>query len=318
MVQRVMLCPGQGAQSVGMGRNWYDGSDEARAVFDRADEVVGDRLGRPLTELCFEGPAETLNRTDAAQPALYVAGVASYRGLLAEWGAGSSRAGAGGEAGVVAAAGLSLGEYTAMHVAGAISFEDGLEMVLLRGRAMQDAAQATPSGMVALIGADEQQADAVVEQARGDDVLVAANFNAPGQIVLSGSMAAVDRADGVAGELGLRATKLAVAGAFHSPLMQPAADAVKTRLDEMPLTPTECRVYANLTGGAHDADADGVRSRLVGQLTGAVRWAECVRSVVKDFPDAELHELAPGKTLAGLARRIDRSLKVQPHDAPAA
>src|SRR5262245_26369221 len=135
----IVLCPGQGAQAVGMGKAWYEASAEARKVFDEADAALGTRLGGKLTDLCFNGPAEKLNRTDISQPAIYTASVASWRGLLAKWGFGN------GESGIKAVAGLSLGEYTALHIAGAFSFAAGLELVTLRGRAMQDAAEAAPS-----------------------------------------------------------------------------------------------------------------------------------------------------------------------------
>ncbi|MEO0631957.1 MAG: ACP S-malonyltransferase, partial [Planctomycetota bacterium] len=210
--QLVVICPGQGAQAVGMGRAWAEASPEARSVFDEADAVLGSDLGAPISTLCFEGPEETLGRTDVSQPALYVAGIACWRGLSASLGF------AEGEAPLAATAGLSLGEYTALHIAGAISFEDGLRLVALRGKAMQDAATAAPSGMVALIGVDEQQAQSIVDESREDGVLVCANFNAPGQVVISGDADACDHAEGVAKANKVRATRLAVAGAFHSPL----------------------------------------------------------------------------------------------------
>ena len=172
----VVLCPGQGAQTVGMGKAWCEASAAARAVFEEADQVLGDSLGAPLSTLCFEGPADQLNRTDAAQPALYACSVASYRALAEQ----------GVELPLGAAAGLSLGEYTALHLAGVFGFVDGLKLVARRGKLMQQASTAEASGMVALTGADEEQAEAVCAAAAGDEVLVCANFNAPGQIVLSG------------------------------------------------------------------------------------------------------------------------------------
>ncbi|HYD00560.1 MAG TPA: ACP S-malonyltransferase, partial [Phycisphaerales bacterium] len=225
---KVILCPGQGAQAVGMGKAWHDTSAEARAVFAEADRALQGRLpdGAKLSELCFNGPVEVLNRTDVSQPAIYTCSVAAWRGMLARWGAANAV-----ETGVAATAGLSLGEYTALHIAGVFSFLDGLELVTLRGRAMQDAAEAVASGMVALIGATEEQAVAVCDQARGGEVLVPANFNAPGQVVISGSKGACERSVAVATGMGLRATPLAVAGAFHSPIMAPAADRLKTALD---------------------------------------------------------------------------------------
>lgn len=308
----VVLCPGQGAQAVGMGRAWAERSAEARAVFARGDEVLGDSLGDRLSRLCFEGPAERLNRTDVSQPAIFACSVACWRGMLAARGLGEGEAALGG------AAGLSLGEYTALCVAGAVSFEDGLRLVALRGRAMQEAAEAGQGGMVALIGADEGQAEAVCAAARGDGVLVCANFNAPGQVVLSGDRDACGRAVGVAEGMGLRAQALSVAGAFHSPMMRPAAERLREALASTAIGPARCAVLSNVTGEAHAEGAgwaSGVRARLVEQLTSPVRWSACCRWL-SERARGEWHELAPGKTLAGLARRIDRNLKVSTHDEP--
>jgi len=335
---RIILCPGQGAQFVGMGRAWHDRSPEARAIFERAERLLGDRLGAPLSQLCFNGDNSTgiqrLNNTDISQPAIYVTSVACWAGLLAQWKSGAN--GAVAEAGVLAAAGLSLGEYTALHLAGTFTFEEGLELVALRGRAMQDAADAVKladgspeSGMVALIGADAAQAAQVCEEARGTDVLVPANFNAPGQIVISGHMAACKRAVEVASRLGLRAAELPVAGAFHSPIMRPAADRLKAALTRTPIQAPHCPVMSNVTGKpypsgeAGDADtvADTIRGGLVAQLTSPVLWEQGCRHLTGHTKtgapaDPEFHELAPGKTLAGLMRRIDKATKVETHDEP--
>lgn len=306
----IILCPGQGAQTVGMGKAWYDSSPEAARIFDRADEVLGDRLGDRLTRLCFEGPEEALSRTDIAQPALYVTGVACFKAAFE---------GAEPED-IAAAAGLSLGEYTALHIAGAFSFKDGLELVTLRGRAMQDAAEAADSSMVALIGADEQQASAVCDAARGNDVLVPANFNAPGQIVVSGSAPACDRAVDTASEMGLRATRLSVAGAFHSPIMQPAAERLRAALRSTEIHPLGCAVVSNVTATPHATDsgeesADRLRELLVDQLTSPVRWSQSCLWLTQHV-EGDFHELAPNKVLSGLMRRIDRAVKVTNHDAP--
>lgn len=338
MNSRIILCPGQGAQFVGMGKSWFEKSPEARAVFERADRVLGDRLGGPLSTLCFAGPTERINQTDVSQPAIYVTSIACWHALLAAWNAGGgastngNNGGVGGggaiEAHVVATAGLSLGEYTALHLAGAFSFEDGLELVVLRGRAMQDAADAikqadgTPgSGMVALIGADDGQATALCDQARGTEVLVPANYNCPGQIVISGSIAACKRAVEIAGTTGLRAQQLAVAGAFHSPLMAPAAERLAAGLKSTPIKPPRCPVMSNVTGVQHEAGAgrtieDSIRSRLVEQLTSPVRWEQDCRSLLATSTGAEWHELAPGRSLMGMMRRIDKAAKVETHDEP--
>lgn len=327
MDARIILCPGQGAQAVGMGKAWFDASPEARAVFEEADRILGDRLGAPLSTLCFSGPVERLNQTDVSQPAIYVCSVACWRALLARWGVGGDLR----EAGLAATAGLSLGEYTALHLAGVFDFAAGLELVALRGRAMQDAADAIKapdgspgSGMVALIGADEAQANEVCNLARGADVLVAANFNAPGQVVISGSIEACRRAVEVAGKHGLRATPLPVAGAFHSPLMEPAAARLAAALANTPMSPPACPVTSNVTGKAHETDRDSGRSiedtirlRLVEQLTMPVRWDEGCRWLAANVR-GHWHELAPGRTLMGLMRRIDKTIKVETHDEPSA
>lgn len=313
---QIILCPGQGAQVVGMGRAWALASPEAGRVFERADAALGGALGAPLSTLCFEGPADRLNRTDAAQPAIFVASVASWHGACAI--AGHDPSGAP----LAATAGLSLGEYTALHIAGAISFEDGLRLVALRGRAMQDAAEAAPSSMVALIGADEGSAAALCERVLGelgegpDRVLAPANFNAPGQVVISGSVPACDLAERCAGEVGLKATRLAVAGAFHSPYMAPAADRLKAALESVTISAPRCPVMSNVTGKPHGSDPAEIKRLLVEQLTSPVRWAENCAYLVEHVR-GEPYELAPGRTLAGLMRRIDRGVKVTSHDTPA-
>lgn len=311
MTPLTLLCPGQGAQAVGMAKAWHDHSAIVRDTFAAADQQLATLLPKPLSELCFDGPPDLLNRTDISQPALFTAGVACARALCEQWGTSLD------ELPLAAAAGLSLGEYTALHLAGSIDFESALRLVALRGQAMQDAAEATDSTMLALIGADEPAAIELSDAARGSGVLVCANFNAPGQIVLSGSTEAVARAESLAAERGLRATRLAVAGAFHSPLMQPAADRLAEALRTTAIVPPRCPVLSNVTARPHTPDPERIADALVAQLTSPVRWAECCLWLKDNTPqDTELHELAPGKTLAGLMRRIEKSLKVTTHDAP--
>jgi len=304
----VILCPGQGAQAVGMGRAWAEASAAARVVFDEADRILGDSLGGSLSELCFGGAAERLNRTDASQPAIYTCSVASLRGLTER-----------GEALIdhtIAAAGLSLGEYTALHLAGSLSFEDGLRLVALRGRVMQDACEERPGGMVALVGAEPAQARAVCERASSGQILVPANFNAPGQIVLSGHSEACARAVEVAAEMGLRASPLKVAGAFHSPLMQSAADRMADALAAVSLTPLALDVWSNVTARPHDAaNGELLRQRLVEQIVSPVQWSQTCLGLVSTG-DHAYHELAPGTVLRGLMRRIERQARVTSHDEP--
>lgn len=309
-MSNIILCPGQGAQVVTMGKLWSDASDAARAIFEQADDVLADSLGAPLSTLCFDGPADSLNRTDVSQPAIYTASIACFAGWLDLENKTKK------ELGITATAGLSLGEYTALHLADAFSFADGLKLVALRGKTMQDAAEAADSSMVALIGADEESANAVCDKAREGDILVAANFNAPGQVVISGSAAACDRAESIAVEMKLRATRLSVAGAFHSPFMQPAADHLAEALAATQINPLSCTVMSNVTARPHESEPDSIRQRLVEQLTSPVRWASCCSYLVDHNTDTQFHELAPGKTLGGMMRRISKGTKVQAHNEP--
>jgi len=304
--QVVVLCPGQGAQAVGMGKAWADVSSAAREVFDQADEALSDELGGGLSGVCFDGPEQRLNRTDVSQPAIYTCSIACLRGLEAQ----------GTDWEIVATAGLSLGEYTALHLAGVFDFVTGLRLVALRGRLMQAAAEASEGRMVALIGANESQARAVCNAASDGGVLVCANFNAPGQIVLSGDASACERAVHAAGELGLRASPLAVAGAFHSPLMQPAADGLAEALENVDFSPPKAEIWSNVTAEPHDPEnPELLKQRLVEQLTSPVRWAESCQGLVSRHMIG-YHELAPGSVLRGLMRRIDRQVKVSSHDTP--
>jgi [acyl-carrier-protein] S-malonyltransferase len=228
---------------------------------------------------------------------------------------------------VVATAGLSLGEYTALHLAGAFGFVDGLQLVACRGRLMQEAAESSRGGMVALIGADEQQAQQVCDRAAGPgtgEVLVCANFNAPGQIVLSGHSRACERAVAAATEMALKATALTVAGAFHSPLMRPAADRMAEALSRVPFQSPNIPVWSNVTAEPHETGRAGsselLKRRLVEQIVSPVKWSqscEALASAVQGvYNGCEFHELAPGSVLRGLMRRIDRNIKVTSHDEP--
>lgn len=286
-----------------MGLSWHDRSAAAAKVIETADHLLKHHFDRPLSEYIFNNAdAATLSRTDIAQPAIFVTSIACWAGITDLAITNPDQ--------LAVAAGLSLGEYTALTVAGAISFEDALRLVTLRGRAMQDAAHASDGGMVALIGADEATAEEVVQATRENDVLVAANFNAPGQVVLSGASAAIDRAASFAAdEKKLRVAKLDVAGAFHSPLMEPAAERLAQALQDTQINLPSVPVLSNVTGKPHEMGS--VRDLLVRQLTSSVRWADCCNYIRQTYPDASWTELAPGKTLTGIMRKIDRKIKVQ-------
>lgn len=301
-----LLCPGQGAQNVGMGKAWADASPAAASIFHQADAILGDQLGAPLSHLCFDGPAERLNRTDVSQPAIFTCSIACWHGLRERK----------ADLTPVAAAGLSLGEYTALHLAGAFDFETGLRLVSLRGRLMQQAAEASQGGMAALIGADEQAAEEICTEARQGEVLVCANFNAPGQIVVSGHRSACERAAKAAEARGIRSSVLAVAGAFHSPLMKPAADGMRKALLDIQLRDLILPVWSNVTAQPHNpTDRELLRSLLVEQITSPVRWAQSCSDMLAASITV-YDELAPGSVLKGLMRRIDRKAEVTNHDQP--
>lgn len=282
-----------------MGKELAEKSALARSVFERAGEV----LGFDLASVCFNGPEDRLNQTDVSQPALYVVGVASI--LAAE------EHGKLDPEDVAAYAGLSLGEYTALHLAGVFSFEDGLRLVAARGRFMQEAAVAVPSGMVAIMGADEAAILALCESAAQGEVLVPANFNAPGQIVVSGAKGACERILPAAEAKGFKAVALKVAGAFHSPLMQSAADRMRAELGKIKFEAPPKTVYSNVTGRPHTQEAATIKDKLVQQIVEPVRWEQTMQRLVAEAPNGKFLELSPGRTLAGLAKRISRRLPVE-------
>ncbi|MEK7731212.1 MAG: ACP S-malonyltransferase, partial [Planctomycetota bacterium] len=238
-----------------------------------------------------------LERTDVQQPAIFVTNVAIWEAWLE---AGASRES------VTHCGGLSLGEYTALHVAGAVSFEDALRLVRRRGELMQQAAFASPSGMVSLVGADEAAARALCERARGGDVLAPANFNCPGQIVIAGSRSACERAVALAGEFQCRAVPLAVAGAFHSPLMQSAADGLEPVLEQTRFTTPRMKVIANVDAEYH-RDPGSIRDSLRRQVTQPVLWQRCVERIMEDGV-GQFVEIGPGRILTGLMRKINRNV----------
>jgi len=299
----VVLCPGQGAQKVGMGKTWFDVSPAAKAIFDEADEILGDSLGLPLSEICFQDPRGEINQTNVSQPAIYTCSVASWHGLREQ----------GVKGDLVATAGLSLGEYTALHLANVFTFADGLRLVAKRGQLMQTAAESETSTMIAVIG-DDDAAIALCDEAGGDDILVAANFNAPGQTVLSGSVAACERVATLASDRGVRATMLSVAGAFHSPFMASAADGMREALSGATLHTPTIDVWSNVTATVHDPES--LENSLVKQITESVRWSQSCNEMASRYDGCQWHELAPSDVLRGLMRRVNREVKVQSHDEP--
>jgi [acyl-carrier-protein] S-malonyltransferase len=280
-----------------MGQDFVLSFDVAQKIFNDADKL----LGFDLSNICFNGPEDRLNQTDIAQPAIYVTSVACF--------AAAKEAGKLEPEQVNAYAGLSLGEYTALHLAGVFSFEDGLRLVAARGKYMQDAAVATPSGMVSIIGADEASVSQLCEQSANGEVLVAANFNSPGQIVVSGAITACERVAKAAEAAGFKAIPLKVAGAFHSPLMQAAAEKMAGELEKVHFNSPRTAVYANVTAAVH-GDAASIKRLLIEQIVKPVRWEQTMQHLVSQG-DARWIELAPGRVLTGLLKKINRRLPVE-------
>lgn len=292
MSRTAFLFPGQGAQFVGMGRHLAESVPAAGRLYDRAGEI----LGYDLAGLCFDGPAEQLDSTVCSQPALFVTSLAALEALRAE------------SPEVVeacrAAAGLSLGEYTAMALAGVMDFEDGLILVQKRGAAMQEAADATPSGMVAVLGLERNEVEALCDVARGPEILEIANLLCPGNIVISGSNGACERAAEMAQSYGaMKAVPLAVAGAFHTQIMQPVLARLTEALADVPMQSARIPVVSNTDARPHQ-DPEDIRRLLIQQVLHPVRWEDSMRYLLGQGFD-RFYEVGPGRVLRGLLRRID-------------
>lgn len=291
---RAFVFPGQGAQTIGMGRELADAVPAARAVFDEVD----DALGEHLSALIWEGDAETLTLTRNAQPALMATSIAAMRALEAE---GVTPL----DAGFVA--GHSLGEYSALCAAGALGLADTARLLRIRGEAMQSAVPVGEGAMAALLGLDFAAAQEVALEAAQGEVCVAANDNDPTQVVVSGHRGAVERALGVARDRGARrALLLPVSAPFHSPLMAPAAKVMAEALAKVEIAAPTVPLVSNVSATA-TSDPDEIRALLVEQVTGTVRWRESVAWMVAQGVD-EVWEIGAGKTLSGMIRRIDREV----------
>lgn len=293
-MKTAFLFPGQGAQYVGMGKEIAEHYPQAQALFEKANAIVG----YDLRDICFDGPEEKLNSTTYSQPAIFAVSAALLEMVR--------------EAGIRpdVTAGLSMGEYTALYAAGLISFEDGLKLVQKRGQAMQAAADASEGSMVSLLGLDEEKVNALCAEAAQGELLVPVNFNCPGQIVVSGSVAACERAVELAPKYdAIKAIQLSVAGAFHSEMMTPAADELAAALAECPIQdPAETKVIANISADYYTS-ADDIRQGLVKQLIAPILWQNCMQ-VFLDAGVENYYEIGPGRVLTGLMRRIHRKTRV--------
>jgi len=302
-MNEAILFPGQGAQYEGMGLDWTEAYPVARATFERADEV----LGFSLSDACWQG-GERVNRTDIAQPGIFTTSVAIVR-VLEEQGLDTSA--------VPLTAGLSLGEYTALWCAGSIDFEDGLRLVRLRGEAMQHASEILPSSMTSLMGATEEQAEGLARLGAEHGICSVANINAPGQIVLSGELDALDAVEAAAKEHGVRRTRrLVVAGGFHSECMRPAADRLAAALAEVEIRAPRIPFISNVTG-EQTADPDTIRSQLSAQVCAPVLWEKSMRTALA-LGSSGFLEPGPGAILAGIMRKIDAEATVRSAARPEA
>ncbi len=291
------LFPGQGAQFVGMARELTEVLPAARALFDEANEI----LGYDLLNLCVTGPAERLNETDASQPAIFVASLAALESLKAT----SPEL----VAGVTATAGLSLGEYTALVFAGALSFREALRVVKARGEAMQAAAVATPSGMIAVLGLEPSEVEVLVAEARSAGILEVANLLCPGNTVVSGTLAALEKFEQICiAQGGIRTARLAVAGAFHTTLMKPADEKLAEALALVTINVPRIPVWSNVDALPH-TDPSEIRQLLVKQVLSPVLWEATIRGLMASGVD-KFYEIGPGRVLAGLLKRVNRKADI--------
>ena len=288
-MKHAYVFPGQGAQSVGMGKDLYDNVPEAKALFEQANEILGFRI----TDIMFSGTDEELKQTKVTQPAVFLHSVILAKALGVK---------------PDAAAGHSLGEFSALVAAGALPFEDGLRLVSKRALAMQAACEEQPGTMAAVLGLPDEKVEELCAATEG--VVVAANYNCPGQLVISGAAEAVDAACAKAKEAGARrALRLPVGGAFHSPLMEPAKVELAKAIAEAPFRTPVCPIYQNVDAKPH-TDPEQIKANLIAQLTAPVRWTYIVKNMLADSVDA-FTELGPGTVLQGLIRKVNPDVAVE-------
>ena len=294
---KAFVFPGQGAQFVGMGKDLYDNNATAKELFEKANDILGYRI----TDIMFSGTDDDLKQTKVTQPAVFLHSVISALCATPSDNPEENRP--------RMMAGHSLGEFSALVVSGALSFEDGLRLVYARAMAMQKACEAQPSTMAAIIGlADEKVEEICAEVSQmGKGVVVPANYNNPGQLVISGNVEAINEACEQLKAAGAkRALPLKVGGAFHSPLMQPAKDELQAAIEQTSFSEPVCPIYQNVDGKPH-TDANEIKQNLIAQLTSSVRWTQCVQSMIADGA-TDFTECGPGKALQGMIAKISREV----------
>ena len=288
---KAFVFPGQGAQFVGMGKDLYENNPLAKELFEKANDILGYRI----TDIMFDGTDEQLEETKVTQPAVFLHSVISALCM-------------GEDFKPAMTAGHSLGEFSALVAAKALSFEDGLRLVYARAMAMQKACEAAPSTMAAIIGLDDEKTEEICNSiSKEGSVVVPANYNCPGQLVISGNIEAINEACAQIKAAGAkRALPLKVGGAFHSPLMQPAKDELQEAIENTEFHEPVCPVYQNVDGKPH-TDAAEIKTNLIAQLTSPVRWTQCVQNMIADGAD-DFTECGPGKALQGMIGRIDKNV----------
>ncbi|MGV3509719.1 MAG: ACP S-malonyltransferase [Sphingobacteriaceae bacterium] len=288
---KAYIFPGQGAQFPGMGKDLYESSERAKELFERANEILGFRI----TDIMFNGSEEDLKQTNVTQPAIFLHSV-----ILAD--------SLGKDFKPDMVAGHSLGEFSALVAAGALSFEDGLKLVAARANAMQKACEIQPSTMAAILGLDDYTVEDVCQMV--SEIVVPANYNCPGQLVISGSIEGVDKACALLTERGAkRALKLNVGGAFHSPLMEAARTDLESAINATEIKKPVCPVYQNIDAKPY-TDIENIKHNLSAQLTGAVRWTQTVQKMLEDGATS-FTEVGPGNVLQGLVKKVDRAVETK-------